>query len=299
MYPKATAQGLQDSIMLSYDISGLFTDGFSSCNILAVISIDKLILMHIDTDMLGSTKMLEQMQREIEWVDTSREVIVAFRNVEGGGRNVNMTLLTYFALHMPLVRMVEKEIDNDTHGLCLSFNTQKPSDIHPNIEKFPFQVRPEGLIHHPQERRFLAVQKIEQVIGQEEKLLSGLTKNKQFCLFNGGWESLGEAELKVDITHPITRTEMLLFTKNDTYIEIIQLLRMFMNKSVVPYRGDRYTAAIFMAPYFEDYLNNYNYGMLFKRNLKHMVNMESDPVLQFRTPFYATDPTFSNSAGII
>jgi len=24
-----------------------------------------------------------------------------------------------------------------------------------------------------------------------------------------------------------------------------------------------------------------------------------DPVLQFRTPFYATDPTFSNSAGII
>lgn len=34
-------------------------------------------------------------------------------------------------------------------------------------------------------------------------------------------------------------------------------------------------------------------------NSRNGYSKKTDPVLEIRTPFYATDPTFSNSAGII
>lgn len=271
--PQGYSARLTKEQMLLYDISGLFTDGFSSCNIVAVISKETLILMHIDTSTLNSPKMLKQMQHEIEGVNEPREIIVAFRNVEGGGRNVNVGLLTYFDSQMPFAETIKKDIDDETQGIALYFNAQKPSDIHANIQKFSLHVRPEGLIHHPQEQQFLAVQKIEQIIGQQERLLTGVSKNKQFCIFNEGWEVLRGVELKVDTSHPLTMNEMLLFSREDTYPHIIKKLMKIINDSGVPYRGDMQSAVVLVAPYLEEYLSNYKYDYisLFKRGLKQMV----------------------------
>ena len=42
-----------------------------------------------------------------------------------------------------------------------------------------------------------------------------------------------------------------------------------------------------------------NYNRKYAIRLLKTPRKQSDPVLEIRTPFYATDPTFSNSAGII
>lgn len=236
--PQSHSAKISRDLEFRHDIAGLYTDEFSTCNVLAVISNSKLMLVHLDTHILNSEAMLEQLQQEIEWVSEPREIVVVFKRDIGGGERVNKRLLAHLALEMPLVKILNKEIDNDTHGIYLSFDTQKASDIHSNIQKFPYGSRPTELIRHPQEQQFLAVQKIEQVIGQHARHIVA-TRNKRICIFAQGWEPLSDAELKVDVSHPLTQREMLRFSKQDTYFDIVQKLIVVLNNSGFPYGGER------------------------------------------------------------
>ena len=257
-----------------YGISGLFTDNFSSCNILIVSSKNVLKLMHIDTNVLNNDKMFQQVISEINSVvEKPRHVLVAFRNVEtGGGRNVNLFLEFKLELEIPLQEITEIEIDDFTQGFAVEFSDETAAH-YPKIQTFP--TRPGGLLHHPQEQILVTIQKMEQVIGQAARKMSQLSKAKRLCLFDSGWHVLGDNELKLDISHPLTKLEIGLFQACDSYLDIVRLLKEFILQSNVLYElPDLNYILAFLAPHFEDFLKGYNHEPIYKRNIKLLMTLD-------------------------
>lgn len=254
-----------------YDIKGLYTDGFSTCNIVACIGKDKLVLMHVDAQTI-----LDKVEKEIAWVGEPSEVIVILRNEDVcSGERVKAQLLEHLNQAMPSLSIVERIMDREHDGVYLSFKQHKQSDLHVNLQKFPLRKRPDNLIHHPQEQQFLAVQKIEQIIGQREKYQTRKAKNKQFYIFDGrAWETLGNNELKIDCSHQLTREEMQCFAKDDPYIVISGKVGGIIESAQkkIPIMSDLKEIALNVATHLEGYLHDYDYRRLFKRNLKDMIN---------------------------
>ncbi len=275
-----------------YGISGLYTDGFSSCNIVAGIGTNKLVLIH--ADLLTLTKP-GRVQQELAWIDDPKEIIIMYRtNSTCAGEKIKQMLMDDFQSIMPDAKITEKIIEDTCSGIYLSFVAQKSSRIHPNIREFFGYAKPKELIRHPQEQKFLAVQKIEQIVGQNEKKLTQLSAEKKFYIFDGvAWEPLGECELKVCSEHAITRKEMEMFLKQDTNMELCRKLVRIVETFDGHIVGGAANLGISVANYLEGYLNNYDYALLFKRNLQQVIDC------QIYTQISEADKKFKTAVNVV
>lgn len=255
----------------AYGINGLYTDGFTTCNIVVCISHEKMVLAHVD----GLT-IPEKVQEEIEWVGQPSKVIIISRSHdEYTGDYVKNKLLEHLKKEIPSIAILEHEIDGNYNGVYVSFKLNEQNNIHPNIKKYPIHQKPEELIHHPDEQQIQAVTKIEQIIGMDVKLKLGRIKNKQFYIFDGrAWEPLSDNELKIDSSHPLTKNEMKNFSNQDPYLGIASKLAGILeyHKQNFPVLGETKNFVIPISIHLEGYLNNYDHTLLFKRNLKQLIN---------------------------
>ena len=76
----------------AYDIEGLYTDHYSSCNIIACLGKERIVLIHVDAQMqLHSNKI----QEELEWVSEPNEIIFLLRDK---GKNIQTRKRTISAI---------------------------------------------------------------------------------------------------------------------------------------------------------------------------------------------------------
>ncbi len=255
-----------------YGINGLYTDNFTLCNIVACIGLDKAVLMHID-----NRNAIQHIQKEINWVDEPKQVFIMFRS--GDGEGAKQELLAQLQVTMPSITPIVKKVDNAYGGIYLSLQAHEQNDIHPTIKKFMVHDYPNQLIHHPQEQQFLTVRKIEQIIGTRAMLQPAycIAKLNRFriCIFNSFcWENLDPSQLKINDSHEFTQREMAIFTPDDSFADISAKILQIMNalKPIMTIIGDEEMIASKASMFVEDYLHNYQYEYLFKRNLKQMMD---------------------------
>lgn len=250
----------------NYGFDGLYTDGFSSCNIVVCIGEGKLILMHVD---LLSASDIGKVSKEMRWVDGPRQVVIIYRKDFDSSIGVKDLILQEFKKTMSGETIIVKEVGIEVHSVFVSFETRHLSLIHPNI--MFLDAPPEGLISHPQQQRFLAVQKIEQIIGLEARFKTRLYPRKKTSIFDGrSWVPMGNTELNINTSHAITKNDMQYFEKNDECMTLAKKLSNIIASSGVPFYSsvEGYMDTAF---YLEGYLNDYDYKLLFKRNFKDVI----------------------------
>lgn len=253
---------------LGNGIEGLHTDGFSTCNLIVCIGQDKIALIHAD---LQAGSLPHQVINKIDWVGLPSQILLITRST---GEALKKLLLSNLP-HTIKSHLMYKTMDDDHDGIVVSFNEDAPSDIHPKIKKYLISNRPPNLLHHPDEQRFTAVQKIEQLVGIREKQHTKKSRKKQQLIFDGtAWELVPERELNIDDSHSLTKEEMQNFNKNYSFIllanELIGLIALIQrnpNANVISYTKD---LSFEVAFYLEGYLDNFNALPLLKKNLLEM-----------------------------
>ncbi|KIE04220.1 hypothetical protein NF27_IV00070 [Candidatus Jidaibacter acanthamoeba] len=254
----------------SYDIGGLYTDGFSTCNILACISEEEVILAHVDN--LTLMFWNENLGQAIKQIKNLKEIIIISRENE---KHVNEALISFINFIGFQSLIVKKEVDINHGGIYISFNKQNDSDIHPNITKYPRSREGLELIHHPQEQQIEAVQKIHQIVGMNAKFNAQNMPKKKFLIFDGqAWEPMDKVELTIDTSNQITKEEMNFISKEAPFIEVagrlIGIAESIKNKVQIITPPKELSMQV--AFYMEGYLNQYNHSLLFKRNLKEIID---------------------------
>lgn len=96
----------------SYGIGGLYTDGISTCNILACISNDRIVLAHIDNQTLFFWN--NNLKQEIEDIKDLREIVIISRENETLVKHELIKLINSFK---PQLSIIEKEIDLTHDGI--------------------------------------------------------------------------------------------------------------------------------------------------------------------------------------
>lgn len=253
--------GRFEKATLSYDLSGLYTWGFTSCNIVAFIGKERFSLIHFDAN-----SHINYVRDEYRWVGEPCEKLIIIREQ---GKILSAEILKALAG----IKFSTKNMDDAHDGVYISFKESGQTDIHPQIKKYPISQHPANLLCHPDEQKFLAVQKIEQIIGKRAKQEQQSFKVKQHVIFDSrGWEVIPEWELSVDCSHALTREEMKFFGANDDFVTISsKLLGIIAEVSkTVPLSSDSKTMAMSVAVHLEDYLNKFDYVTIFKRDIKEI-----------------------------
>ena len=273
-----------------YNIFGLYTSGFSSCNIIAVIGKTRLALFHYD-----SIALPIHLTDDVEWVleDNSpadTDIVVIYRDE---GRQLLSTYDWYLNDFISKKHRVVKQLLDATayDGVYLCFNREnalsnsvyddRALHIHSNIVLLPGGVEPLGtMIHHPLEQKLVTIRKIQQLTGLQAKkqqylqaFESGIisAKNDQ-CIFLSGsmWQPIAAEHLNLDLNQPFVSNIINRFSKSDNHIKIINKI----NKAV-KYIGHKFAVeeSVSMSPIamnIEDYLHDYNHRDIFANNIKSL-----------------------------
>jgi hypothetical protein len=210
--------------------------------------------------------------------DPTSEILVI--NREGHGHLIEASLVVYLnQFHQRTITTIYRM--NTEDGIRVSFNKSTSNTVHPQICFYPIGHPPEiALLHHPQEQAFVAVQKIEQIIGLREIHLYGLRPSKKIFAFDKRfWEVIEERELRIDDSHEMTQEDLGFFSADDTNIAIANKvwgLTKLAEKFGIPSMGDdpkNFSGDI--AFYLEGYLNQYSPQIIYKRNMIDFFNYYS------------------------
>lgn len=252
-----------------FDINGLFTNEFSSCNILSVIGQNKIALMHLDTQL-----DYDSVAAEIQWVDEPREIVLIFR--EAYKQVVTTPLLRELYQRLPNQNIILKKVENDVQGISVSFNAQEGSKVHKQIRLYLIEQQPDELLRHPQEQEIEAVQKISQIIGLRARITTPQKAKIQMVIFDSlSWEPLNNFELKIDDSNPLTKEEMSLFNTQDSIMIIIAKLRHIvenMIKPFLPMKDVEPVHCLEIAFYMQSYLHHFSAIKCLKHDLAKYIN---------------------------
>jgi len=261
---------------LDYGIQALYTDKFSTCNIIVCIGEDKMVLMHADfqTDLLS-------IKGEIDWVGDKKETLLIFRKSEG---EELAKLLTKRLENF--VEFTQKPLDDlewECSGIYVSFSVLSGFEIHKQVKKYKNKQLPPKLLHHPLEQKLLSVLKIERldpILTQLEQLNGGAKskkkeiKSKSLLIFDGNvWEPLGDSERSIDTETQNTLNAL----KKHSHLKI----RAFFSSKIYgafPGEENSEIRKIFewrihrFYFHLEGYLNGFDHELLFRRNLLDVLN---------------------------
>lgn len=251
---------------MPYDIVGLFTDGFSSCNIIACRTDDKLVLMHIDTQTIISPVMKHKIVEELKWIGNVARVEVYYRKAdEANGEHVLNELLVLFGREK--IKPHTQITPLEKGGVYLSFN---------GVELFAKDIQPDNLIHHPQEQQFTAVQKITQIVGVIDISKTQAHRVKTLNIFDGlAWQTITKSDLEIDISGRETKMDMEYFLQTDPCIAVAQkILDIRLNNikhGIIMLDKDTPEAPMEIAFYMEGYLNGFDKAASFKQNIDYLI----------------------------
>lgn len=278
----------------AYNVNGLFTSGYSTCNIIFGISPDKqkMILIHADLLLCSNP---QQIINDANWLGT-KELHIILRET---GHPQAKLLLTEFNKHGITAKLHKMDDEHDALFVTLEQQALSETQFHPHIKKLPIGEKPETLLCHPDEQRFLAVTKIQQLIGLIATNLTRQSPSKQMCIFDGGtWEPLEPYEFIVDTSHPSTKKEMDFFEKQDSFVTIMSKLNaifMDLEKNGIPYQVGAKETVMSITFWLEGYFNNFDAVIPFKRNIFELFDRSNDnSIYKLETPKSNEDQTYPN-----
>ncbi len=250
-----------------FDIKGLYTEGFSTCNIVICVGNNRIVLFHVDAKMIYD---FPKIKKEIDWVDEPNQLIVLAR----GTSPLRDRLSQLIAKDFPEKKLQWKTVGEEHDGVSVSFAKSPHNQLHFQVSLYLPETRPANLCRHPEEKRLLAVQKIEQFVGaisRARKGVEGFKQGRQCHLFDGkSWEFLDKKHLEIDAPDAETKKEISSFNKNDTIAQTAAKLKVIIDviEENLGFLEDPDTASRHTAEQFENYFNNFtNHGQLFRRNL--------------------------------
>ncbi len=214
-----------------YYSTGMYTDRFSSCNI--VVCYDeqsqKMVLMHVDTEVINSQAQTAKILEQIKWVGSNCKVKIFYRTKESAkhdagcdGEFIHARLIELLAPTQ--ISLESTVVQEEEYGILVFFDDNADNKFAHKILKKDDSLG--ELAHHPQEQKLLNVRKIHQLIGMRAKAVAASQgayndPSTTFSLFDGCmWLPLANHELQVDTSHPITAAEMNSFGREYSWIMV-------------------------------------------------------------------------------
>lgn len=279
---------------LAYGVSGLYTFGFTTCNIIAMVGKEKLALIHADLQVDP-----EYIDEEAKWFNGDLlTVIVIYRDQYKHALTVQM--LPALRKMFPEI-LIEKVMDNQHDGVLLTFDQHSDNELHQNIVKFPISEHPKKLIYHPDEQRLVAVQKIEQVIGLHAKYITKKAVRKYLNIFDGRcWEHMMKHELEIHTAHEVTKKELKIFSQTDDYVTICGKLMGVVDamSDKIPVQENLKDLVMPIAVELEGYLNNFDPQKIFLRNFKALLSKSNrNNIFQIEKPSSSHDNAVVKNLG--
>lgn len=242
------------SIGISSIINGLYTDSISTCCIVFYrnSNTNRMVLSHFD----GQT-LPEKIAREFEWVNNGSDPVDKLIVRARHDSPILKPIMEYCNFLTP-GNVTVQTISSGGDGFLV---LQQPNNTIQATE-CTIGERPENLIHHPQEQRLVAVQKIEQIIGVRARSKMVFFE-KSFTIFDGDtWQPLTENDLKINAADKMkneeTRREweLLIRNKDELFSGIASYLMSiadYFEQQGVQTFGSIKDMAISVAQYVEDY----------------------------------------------
>ncbi len=255
-----------------FELSGLYTDAYSICNIMACVGENgRIALAHIDIHMatVGTKSTVEMIQ----WVGSPCRIVLMMREE---GKLVTQILLKNLYERLPQQRVELQVIRPGADGMLidgiqLSFPNQDSEKKEFPITQYRRDTQAsEIILHHPQEQQFLAVTKIEQIIGKYAISQTMQAAAKEHRIFDGyAWEPIPEAELKIHNSHPSTQEELDFFKANEPFVAVSGRLMSLVEElsKEIKITEDKKSFVSPIAEYLEAYLNGFDTSAIFKRNI--------------------------------
>jgi len=254
-------------------ITGLYTDGFSTCVIFVgwckKDSADFAFLLHFD-----SITPISSLYEEISWLKLDLPAGSEIDLVECYRPNRCEQAKKFIALihedfeerkskEFKQVRLNKVEVrPEEVLGVLIQFDQKS------RLVTYPHQ-RPTTLLHHPQEMQLDTVQTISQVIGKRS--FRDGARGKTQLIFNGmHWNIMDSKNLTLDQSPQIEK-ELANFKKEDRFLTIIgKLVALYRTFPTFPKSDTELVhLARDVAPELQYFLNDYrNEDQLFKDDIK-------------------------------
>lgn len=258
------------------NIEGLFSDGFSSCNLVAIIGAERLSLMHVDHQLLYDPGVVEH---ELAWVKKTdpRCRVEIYHHTQGEVLAQTFANKTFNDITCHL-----RCVGDEMIGIKVSFEK--------GIEEYFSREQPVNLLHHPEEQRFNAAHKMEQFLFLSDQT----TDPKQRLIYDARcWRPIPECELKPSCKTQVTKNIMYRFQANVPLMNVAVTMHAILqelkkkHKNIMILESDMEFCLTNAANFF-DYLNNFNLAELFYLNMSDTVSS--------RKPFVQTkaDEIFFN-----
>lgn len=270
-------------------LSGLFTSGFSTCNIIAFINQGRIALLHFDwyTELSALNELLVKM-------GDNPKVLIIHRDT---GSMIKEKITLHLQKSHPQLKPEFQSIPNTLDGICLFLKPQAENNPNSQIKILPTKGKHVGvisiedlpnasLVRHPQEREFLAVRKMEQLIGVKARhatLLPNYKYKLSAQIVNKG-KSINHhifdaqnwlpmlIESRLDESHPMTKEEMdFMRHHNKFYVALISAIGGIIQSNGGFYQEDIKDAASSIGFWAEDYLRkeiSMSEEQLLRRNLQ-------------------------------
>jgi len=265
---------------INLGIDSIYSDGFSTCNLLVCIGEKEVSLIHID---IYRTYTPQAIREEIEKIKGSKKIFVIYRDTVG--EFVKGRLLESLKSY----KISWQKVDDTCQGVSIGIKDK-------SLKFWKKNESPTELIHHPQEIQLIATQRIYQMIGMRAIVATNQCFSKPLDVFsNHTWQPYSENDLKIYQGHDLTREEMNSFTKIDSFFDITKKLSVIqgnLKKEGFLIEENPLLMLQSIAPSMESYLNEYDYKIPFSRNLRESIEHYTKLALGNKT-FTEEDKVFS------
>lgn len=256
------------------NIEGLYSDGFSSCNLVAIVGAERISLMHVDHQLLYEPNVVEG---ELAWVkktDPECRVEIYYHHL---GKALATTLANKV---FDKVRCDLRLVGDEMIGIKVSFEH--------GIEEHYSREAPANVLRHPEEQRFNAAHKMEQFLFLSDQT----TDLKQRVVYDARcWRPMFDGELRPSCQTDATKNYMSRFNSRVPMIEIAVTMSDILHelksqhKNIVIVESNMEFCLSNAVNFFE-YLNDFNSVELFYLNMhdtvtsrKSFIQTKADQIL--------------------
>lgn len=178
-----------DAAATHRNVKSLFTNDFSTCNIVAFQGRRSVSLIHFDT-----VANLDLIKEELEWTKELFKVTVLYREGIAEATELNNRILNCLSCFCrdAEIKLDLGKVNKEDHGIELTAELVGDGTLQSDLFTLTSGEFSEPLLRHPQELLFLTAQKIEQLYATGNITFP----RKQAVIFDGEcWQKVPDTEM--------------------------------------------------------------------------------------------------------
>jgi len=223
--PQGRSARLTRDTLKNTNITALYTNGISICNIVICQSDDKISLTHVD----GNTHP-DTVRKEIDWVGTeNRKIEVIARERQGQVVAVQVLNFLQEKHHKKKIfPFTQTALGDKKDGVLVNFLERRLCLIE---ESRDISFLKQNLCRHPKEREFLTVQKARQIMGLREAVdCEQLWTCASPLIFDGlNWCEINATDLTIESSNKKTQEELETFpANNSSFMQLSCAIKRFI-----------------------------------------------------------------------